>query len=122
MKIFKALQSCSSSTDGHWINVHEFTEAGVTLKSSDISAANASKIFQIAAAKKPSILLKEVKEWKAYLFQHTEALPWKANEFEFYIHTRKLSASFALAKPILALASPILALAESYLTISHNLR
>ena len=86
MSFLKVLESCSSSKDGNRINFHKFAEAGVTLKSSDISAASASKDFLENHCKKASDFPKEVKERKANLFQHNEVLPWKANELEFYTH------------------------------------
>ena len=52
MKFAKVLENCSSSKDGHRINVRKFAEAGVTLKSADINAANASKDFLDSHGKK----------------------------------------------------------------------
>ena len=86
MKFAKVLENCSSSKDGHRINVHKFAEAGVTFKSADINAANASKDFLDSHGKKSSIFLKEVKERRASLFEDNEVLPWKANVLEFYTH------------------------------------
>ena len=85
MKFAKVLENCSSSKDGHRINVRKFAEAGVTLKSADINAANAAKDFLDSHGKK-SIFLKEVKERRASLFEDNEVLPWKANVLEFYTH------------------------------------
>ena len=52
MKFVKVLKNFSSSTNGHWINFRKFAEARVTLKSADVSAANASNDFLDSYRKK----------------------------------------------------------------------